>query len=193
MNLGPPEPGRDPKAVPKVVIVTKAVVAKSQLETAIVLWFTEGDPVSIHALAVAAQDCYRALAAHAKIDSPFEVWAKSQSPGFQTKLHDAQNFFKHGPNQFKGKLHLMTMHGEVLMFDAAICHKRLFGEYPPLMFLYAFRFCIENPHISALRFEPGYEWFKVDAFVNVSRRQLFIDVFPALLKAHRARQASANK
>lgn len=58
--MSTPEPKRDPKAPPKVLIVTKASAARTQLETAIGLWFTDGDPISILALAVAANDCYHA-------------------------------------------------------------------------------------------------------------------------------------
>ena len=62
------QPAQQPLAV------TKQSCARSQLETAITLWFTGGDLVSIHALAVAAQDCYRALAERAKpkMNSPFQ-------------------------------------------------------------------------------------------------------------------------
>lgn len=151
------------------------MVAQSQLETAIRLWFTGGDPVSIHALAVAAQDCYRALAERAKpkMNSPFQEWAESQPKRFQEKLRIAQNFFKHGPNKFKGKVHLMPKHTDVLMFDAAVCHERLFGRERPLLFLYCLRFCVENPHLGATVFAPGMEWLKTKVPVNVSRNQLF--------------------
>jgi hypothetical protein len=45
----------------KSILVSKSDVARSQLETAIQLWFADGDPVSIHTLAVAAHDCLHTL------------------------------------------------------------------------------------------------------------------------------------
>jgi len=52
------KPQRVEPRIHRVIIVTKASAAKSQLETAIQLWFDDADPVSIHTLAVAAHDCY---------------------------------------------------------------------------------------------------------------------------------------
>lgn len=183
------------KASANILVVTKKAVAQSQLETAITLWFTGGDPVSIHTLAVAAQDCYRALAAHSKIESPFKVWAESQSKNFQKKLLDTQNFFKHGQRELKGKVHLAPLHSDMLMYDAALTHERLFGRGRDtvLMFLYCVRFCVENPHLGATVLAPGSEWLKAKVPVNVSRRQLFemfLEREPFLTPPQRKRAAS---
>jgi hypothetical protein len=40
----------------KSLRLTKLDVARRQLQTAITLWFTDGDPVSIHTLAFAAYE-----------------------------------------------------------------------------------------------------------------------------------------
>jgi hypothetical protein len=45
-----------PKPGLRVITVNKKSAATSQLETAILIWFSEGDPISIHALAAAAHD-----------------------------------------------------------------------------------------------------------------------------------------
>jgi hypothetical protein len=168
------------------MIVTKVSAAKSQLESAILLWFNEGDPVSMHALAVAAQDCYRVIGEHKGIPSAFQKWAESQSKGFQKKLHDAQNFFKHGPNRFKGKVHLLPRHTEVLMFDAVLCHNLVFNEFPPLMWLYALRFALENPNLVAIKFDPfireSLEIHKVGRF---TRQELLVQLLPHLKEAYR--------
>jgi hypothetical protein len=47
-----------------IMPVTKRWAARSQLETAIGLWLHHDDPVSIHTLAVAANDCYHAIGEH---------------------------------------------------------------------------------------------------------------------------------
>jgi len=46
----------DPKAPAAVVFVTKKEAALSQIETAIRLWFEYGEPLTIHALAAAANE-----------------------------------------------------------------------------------------------------------------------------------------
>jgi len=74
----------DPR-IHKVITVTKASVARSQLETAIKLWFDEADLVSIHTLAVAAHDCYNALG-KAKIEPkkrPSQNKIQNRSAHFQ--------------------------------------------------------------------------------------------------------------
>lgn len=190
--MNAPEPERAPKAPATALIITKASAAKSQLETAITLWFNDGDPVSIHTLAVAAQDCYRAIGANAAADSAFQKWAASNSKGFQKKLRDAQNFFKHGPREFKGKIHLAKRHAEVLMFDAVLSHNLVFGEFPPLMFLYGLRMAIENPALAA----PGVAGFvhksiNVYEMGHVPRREFLEKLLPALEEAFRKKSLSS--
>jgi len=48
-------PDCDPLA-PRIIRITKLEAARRQLDTAIGLWFQEGDPVSIHTLAFAAHE-----------------------------------------------------------------------------------------------------------------------------------------
>jgi hypothetical protein len=45
-----------PEANPEVLTLTKLDAARRQLHTAIALWFTNGDPVSIYTLAAAAHE-----------------------------------------------------------------------------------------------------------------------------------------
>jgi hypothetical protein len=75
-----------------VLIVTKWSAATSQLETAIQLWFNEGDPVSIHTLAVAAHDCFNALSTFASKPSLHQKWIKSQPKKIQDWAREPQNF-----------------------------------------------------------------------------------------------------
>jgi hypothetical protein len=51
-----------------VVSVSKLEAAQAQLRTAITLWFTEGDPISTHALAFAA---YEVVHVFSKKRNPF--------------------------------------------------------------------------------------------------------------------------
>jgi len=143
-----PEPKPDPKAPAKVLIVTKASAAESQLETAIILWFNYGDPISILALATAANDCYRAMGGHAGHKSIFQPWFKSQSQGFQDRIRDMQNFIKHGRRDLTGKVQIMPRLGEILIIDSIECHQNLFGKDTVLMGLFATRFGLDNPSIS---------------------------------------------
>jgi hypothetical protein len=138
-----PEP--KPKSKVSVLLVSKPSVATSQLESAIKLWFADGDPVSIHTLAVAAHDCFDALSTFAGKPSMHQQWLKSQSVRKQKWAKEPQNFFKHGRRFPNKKLHYVPYYGELLMYDSCICFEHLIGKVRPLMEAYLLRFLISHP------------------------------------------------
>src|SRR5947209_4730269 len=83
------------------VRISKLDAARRQLETAVVLYFQQGDPVSIHTLAAAAHQLLHDISK--KADSQSEMilaWALEQVlPEYRDEirktLRAAQNFFKH--------------------------------------------------------------------------------------------------
>ena len=145
-------------------------------------------------LDVNAQDCYRAMGAHSGAESAFQKWAEMQSEAFRNKLHVAQNFFKHGLNNLKGKVHLSARHAEVLMFDAVLCHNLIFDDFPPLTWLYALRFALENPRLATPKIAPfirqSLDLYKIG---NVSRRQLLEQLLAPLEEAYRIKVAARGK
>jgi hypothetical protein len=167
----------------ETLAVTKRSVARSQLETAIQVWFLEGDPVSIHTLAVAAHDCFSALLKHTKNrPSHMEEWLASKSKDFQKQARVAQNFLKHGYNKLKGTLQLTTIHAEMLMMDAVTSYE-LIGEKPTaLMRLYAQRFLYEHPYLIT---EDALPVFAKNAEVhqlgNSTRSEFFQKLLPIFL------------
>lgn len=100
--------------------LTKKCVARSQLETAIDLWFHYGDPASIHTLAVAANDCLHALGKGSGKPTTMKARMKGLSKPQHDRLTAAQNFFKHGDRDPDKILNYDPKHAEVLMFDAAL-------------------------------------------------------------------------
>ena len=176
-----------PKGV-ETLLVTKVSAAKSQLESAIWLWFNEGDPVSIHALAVAAHDCFNALVKHsARKESELQTWLDSQSKGRQERVRLAQNFFKHGRDKLTEKLQLYTIDSEVFMLDSANCYEMLHGKPTPLMRIYQTRFLYEHP---ALITEDALPVFaknvEVHQLADSSRKEFFDRVFPTFLQRYSA-------
>lgn len=151
-----PSPKRDPKAPPKELTVTKADAALSQLETAITLWFNYGYPISILALATAANDCYAALGGHVGHTSFFQTWFRSQSHGVQDRIRDMQNFIKHGRRRLTGSVRLAPRLAEVLIVDSASCHQNVFRQSTVLMSLFAARFALENPGLISSEFESVF-------------------------------------
>jgi len=81
------------------IVVAKIEAAKRQINTAIKLFFTDGDPVSIHTLAMAAFGILKNLS---EIDSEAQVIESMKHmivPGkerdFWNQFNSAANFFKH--------------------------------------------------------------------------------------------------
>ena len=120
------KPRRIDPRIQRVITVIKASVATSQLETAIQLWFDDADPVAIHTLAVAAHDCYDALGRRAGKPSQWSKLMSAISRKDQLRSAYAQNFFKHGFKDLKKQARYMPFHGEILLFDSALCHEAIF-------------------------------------------------------------------
>ncbi len=173
----------------KILLLSKASVATSQLEVAITLWFEERDPAAIHTLAVAANDCFHAMGKLVDKPSTVQDWINSQSKGFQARARDAQNFFKHGSRNLKGKIRYSPLLGEILMIDSVICYRNLFDGVTPLMRLFAARFALENVEIVTPDLRPFFlKGVRVYKLADVSRREFFDKVLPSFLNiARRAR------
>jgi hypothetical protein len=135
----------DPNAPPQSIKLSKAAVAKNQLETAITIWFSYGDPISILTLANASNNCYAALGGHVGKPSPFQEWLSNQTKPFQDRNRYVQNWVKHGKKDLTKTPSYSPMVGEVLMFDSIECHQNLFQAQTHLMTLFIARWTIENP------------------------------------------------
>ncbi|HEX4083784.1 MAG TPA: hypothetical protein VHY22_02650 [Chthoniobacteraceae bacterium] len=169
---------------PRQIIVNKLDVAISQLETAMLLWFHDGDPVSIHALTVSSHDCMNALVEHhTKNSSMLQSWMKTQSRNFQDKIRSAQNFFKHGKKDLKAKYSLVPTFTDMVMMDAVISFEKL-PEVSPRAVMRAFttRFFLEYPHLlredARKRFE---ETLEAQQLSRISRKEYWEAEFPKFL------------
>ncbi len=138
------------QAYQTTVNVTKLDAAKRQLETAIVLYFQYGDPVSIHTLCLAAYDVIQIL--NKKRNSPLGLddmmlkdvhlflGSKADKKRFHDSLTAAQNFFKHANSDANSTHMLDTRLTELLLFDAVQKYSRLLGGLPKMMVLYSIWF-----------------------------------------------------
>ena len=132
---------------PKSYVVSKIDVALAQLESAIWLWFTKGDPVAIRALSEAGLDCYYSLCKHNKMDSISVSYLQLQSKSAQKREATVRNFFKHGWKELTGKVSINPIYAEVQLFECVCCHVDLTETVTPLMRLYATRFTLEQSSI----------------------------------------------
>src|SRR5258708_19794779 len=83
------------------ITLSKLEAASRQLRTAITLWFDEGDPVSVHALAFAAYEIFHTVSEHRdpyRRDLLFDTdWIKDECRrDWNRHIRREANFFKHG-------------------------------------------------------------------------------------------------
>ena len=134
--------------------VSKIDAAKRQLETAITLYFSNTDPVSVHTLAAAAHEILYVICKARGLESVLKDIAKrkirkGKEKEYIDKLHEAQNFFKHGrrdpdaSHKFKPEL------TEFFIYDACFMYIQLTKETPKPFFIFNFWFNISHPYMIA--------------------------------------------
>jgi hypothetical protein len=82
--------------------ISKINAARTQLDTAIELWFYDCDPVSIHTLAAVAYQITHDIKRHRGIDRDLLYDSRIVKPEYRKlwlkTMKEAQNFFKHADN-----------------------------------------------------------------------------------------------
>jgi hypothetical protein len=136
-----------PKPGPSVLTVTKNTAAIGQLESAMLLWFNGGDPVSILVLASNAEDCLHALGTKVGKPSEYKTWLNLQASSVQEQSRYIQDFAKHGFKDLDEDALFSSQVAEVLMYFGGRCYRDLFGQPTALMFAFEIRFGLENPDL----------------------------------------------
>jgi len=120
------------------VEVTKIDAARRQLETAVVLYFRDADPVSIHTLACAAYEILLSLNRASNGAPMIKDWIVDMvgpelSGEFRRFINMAQNFFKHADKDAHSILDFSPEATDVLILDACWAYKRVVGELLPIL------------------------------------------------------------
>jgi hypothetical protein len=116
--------------------ISKLDAARRQLETAIRLYFHQGDPVSIHTLVAAAYNVIRDINKHrggSKMvmkEQLFEFVKPEKRGEFHDLLNQAENFFKHADRDHDATLEFSPKEAEMLLWDACSKYWELTGEQP---------------------------------------------------------------
>jgi len=133
----------DPTAT---ITVNKELAARGQLHTAIALWFSYGDPVSIHTLAAAAQGILQGLAGKDHQPPHMRKWIKNFPLRVQKIIRDPQSFFKHAWTDPKVAKPYQPYIGDLIIADAALLHQDLYG-LTPFIRAFTIRLSFEQPGI----------------------------------------------
>jgi len=136
----------------KKLLISKLDAAKRQLETAIRIYFSSGDPVSIHTLTAAAYNVVRdvnknmggekllakeGFLEYIKEGHEQEVWEI---------INKAENFFKHADRDHDSTIEFNPAQSEFLILEACSVYAKLSGEFPPLFKLYQSWFIANHQH-----------------------------------------------
>ena len=144
------KPSRKPKPNPgpHVATATKESVAVGQLESAILLWFHEADPVSVLVLASNAEDCLHALGKRvgkpSAIKGKFETLPKS----FQERAAYVQDFAKHGDKDISEPVEWVPESATITLLSAVDAFRVLYGTATEIMGFFLARCLLEYPELS---------------------------------------------
>lgn len=118
--------------------ISKLDAARRQLETAIQLYFHQGEPVSIRTLVSAAYSIIRDInkirgGKKMVIQELFFEYVKPEMHEEVRKLQrKAENFFKHANKDPDAILEFSPAESELLIWDACTKYRELTAEQPPL-------------------------------------------------------------
>ena len=169
--------------------VSKLDAAKRQLETTIRLYFSDGDPVSIHTLTAAAYNVLRDVTKQ-KGGEPMLI--KSQILDYvkpehhkmiKEKVAEAENFFKHADRDHDATLDFNPEMSELLLIDACAQYKKLAGEEPPLFVIFRVWFIANYPDVFIFTDE-----FKkalkdhIPSMLQTGRAGFFSTILPIVMK-----------
>ncbi len=173
----------------KVLQISKLDAAKRQLETAIRLYFSNSDPVSIHTLAAAAYNLIKdvnkkrggkpmlikELAFDYLNPEGEKIWVK--------KMKEAENFFKHADRDHGKTLDFRPELTEIFILDACLRYKELTAEFPPLFLTFYSWFRAIHPDMFKILDEQArLIGSQAPEIASMGRKAYFDIVLPQLMK-----------
>jgi hypothetical protein len=144
------------------MIVSKTDAARSQLDTAIELYFQDGDEVAIHTLASAAYEVVVSLRTRAGfVDEIVKHILPERRAEFRQHWNRAQNFFKHADRDPEALLDFDPGLTEIKMLVACTCFAVLGRPTEPM-----------------LTFQIWFSLHHTDVLTDPQMRSLFEEIKP---------------
>ena len=178
-----PEPGPD---FPTVV-ANKKRAAIGQLESAILLWFNEAEPISILVLTTNSHNCFHAIGKNIGKPAFYETWIQSLPKPLRDEYLERsnyiQNFAKHGFMDLDEDANWGPGAADALiMFSIDSC-QFIYGAVTPLMRLFRMRFYFENPRFAPKEQQDQFwQGATVHGMGSGSRKEFFDNVGKRLLE-----------
>jgi len=158
--------------------ITRQDAIRRQLDTAILLWFQDGDSVSTHTLACSAlkiiEDVGRKFGKRTML---FEKLPKE----LVKDSTNAQNFFKHAKDDPHRVLEFNHSITQFHIYDAAQHYKTLYLHLTPLMTTFIIRFLLLQPGIGTVEIPASLPVsLTKGVLTKMSNDEFFAAVMPAL-------------
>jgi hypothetical protein len=162
---------------PAKIPIGKLEAARRQIETAINLWFKDGDAVSIHTLVGAAHRVVHDMAEHQGSAAVFLDSKRLTEWGYDAKefkkaIRKAETFFKHALNDPEETYALTEHETEYLLYSTIECYRRLVHDKSSLMSVFMAWLAFHNPAILS---KPARDKFAhlLPAIQKLSRSEFF--------------------
>jgi hypothetical protein len=149
---------------------SKKIVARSQLEEAVMLFFERRDPVSIHTLLGASHQIMRDVARHEGIEYKCIIEMlhdkeKIKKKDWYKAVFTPRNFFKHANDDANVILDFDPLENEMWLLDACILFGQLFEDHSRAVDSYWSWYQIKHPETQAFLSTPTL--VKVAELLNV--------------------------
>jgi len=173
------------------VLISKLDSARRQLETAIKLFFANGDFVSIHVLSYAAYTITRNLCDQTRNPESFTKWmhdnvSKAQHDEFTKHVTEAGNFFKHADRDPKAILEYVPDQYEIFILFAVKQYEAITHELTQPMSVFKVWYLMHHPESiikSGARKQPSESELK--RFLEMDKGEFYERVSKGLLLAQR--------
>jgi hypothetical protein len=167
------------------LVVSKLEAARRQLETAIVLYFNEGDPVSIHTLTAAAYNVIRDINEKRSglpmvIKGYFLDYIKPEFvPMMKKKINEAETFFKHAQKDPDETLTFNPDTTQLLILDACNTYRSLADERVPTFLVFGFWIMLKYPKVYTMppEFKAAYDKLPFDQLLR-SPQEFYKAILP---------------
>jgi hypothetical protein len=174
--------------------ISKLEAVRRQVETAIRIYFVNGDPVSAHTLAAASFQILVHLDKKGPQTGTFwdfiETQVEPKYVGEVKKLFtEAENFFKHADRDSDKTLDFLLGMPEWFLWECVIKYQELAGEEPLLMQIYRTWFMIHHSDMlkPEIRARVNFLGLSTD-FPEDDRARFFEHILPVLVKKVMARK-----
>jgi hypothetical protein len=174
--------------------ISKLEAVRRQVETAIRIYFVNGDPVSVHTLVAASHQILVDLDKHGPKTGTFWDFIKTQVKpeyiGEVKKLFaEAENFFKHADRDPDKILEFPLAEPELFLWECVVKYPELAGEEPLLMHIYRIWFMIHHADILKAEIRARVKFLGLSTgFPENDRTRFFESALPVVAKAVMAKK-----